>query len=126
MFKRIEFKKLNMVCLLDNDLKLFEAFLRASKKLYELNFEENTISELMINKGIKNVILLNDRFKSNGNLWKYISNVHVDRHFYNIEVTNNQVITERCDSIECKSTKILNNLELREYDFYSQSIGLLR
>ena len=57
MFKRIEFKKLDMDWLLDLDLRLFDTFLKSAKELYELSFEDNTISELMIREGIKSGIV---------------------------------------------------------------------
>ena len=80
MFKKIEFKKLDIIWLLDNDVRLFNAFLKYAKELYELSFEDNTISELMIRKGIKSAIISNDRSKTNAELWKYLSNAYIDNH----------------------------------------------
>ena len=123
MFKKIEFKKkLDMVWLLDNNLTLFDAFLKSAKELYELSYENNTISELMIRKGIKNAITMNDRSKTNAELWKYFSNAYFNNHLtliddrkgiYQIESTKNY-----------DSCKTLKELALRDYDFYEKSIDM--
>ena len=66
--------------MLNHNLRLFDEFLKSAKELYELSFENNTISELMIRKGIKSAIAANDRSKTNAELWKYFSNAYFDNH----------------------------------------------
>ena len=122
MFKRIEFKKLDMVWLLDNNLKLFDAFLKSAKELYELSFEDNTISELMIRKGIKSGIIINDSLKTNAELWKYFSNAYFDNHLTVIDVREGIFQIESMKNYD--SCKTLKELALRDYDFYEKSIGM--
>ena len=71
MFSKIEFTKLDMKWLLENNLEFIDVFLKVANELYELKFEENTISELMIKEGIRNRIILNDRMKTNTELCKF-------------------------------------------------------
>ena len=122
MFKRIEFKKLDMVWLLDNNLALFDAFLKSAKELYELSFEDNTISELMIRKGIKSAIVINDISKINAELWKYFSNAHFDNH---LTVIDDKKGIYQIESMKnYNSYKTLKELKLRDYEFYEKSIGM--
>ena len=122
MFEKIEFKKLDMDCLLDNDLTLFDEFLKSAKELYELSFEDNTISDLMIRKGIKNGVVTNYRSKTNAELWKYFSNDYFDNHL--------TVIDDRKGIYQIRliknydSCKTLRELSLRDFDFYDKSIDM--
>ena len=122
MFEKIEFKKLDMVCLLDNDLTLFNAFLKSAKGIYELNFENNTISELMIRKGIKSAIVMNDRSKTNAELWKYLSNAYFNNHLTVIDKWKGICQIQSMKNYD--SCKTLKELALREYDFYEKRIGM--
>ena len=122
MFKRIEFKKLDMVWLLDNNLRLFDAFLKSAKELYELSFEDNTISELMIRKGIKSGIAINDRLKTNAELWKYFSNAHFNNHLTVIDDRKGIYQIESMKNYD--SCKTLKELKLRDFEFYEKSIGM--
>ena len=122
MLKRIEFKKLDMVCLLDNDLRLFDAFLKSAKELYELSFEDNTISELMIRKGIKTAIAINDRSKMNAELWRYFSNAYFDNHLTVIDDRDGIYQIQSMKNYD--SCKTLKELALRDYDFYEKSIDM--
>ena len=124
MFKRIEFKKLYMVWLLGNNLTLFDAFLKSVKELYELSFEDNTISELMIRKGIKSAIVINDRSKTNAELWKYFSNAYFDNHLTVID--NREGIYQIGSMKNYDSFKTLKELALRDYDFYVKRIAMKR
>ena len=122
MFEKIEFKKLNMVWLFDNDLTLFDAFLKSAKELYELSFEHNTISELMIRKGIKRAITMNDISKTNAELWKYVSNAHFNNH---LTVIDNRKGIYQIESMKnYDSCKTLKELKLRDYEFYEKRIGM--
>ena len=120
MFEKIEFKKLDMVWLRDNYLTLFDAFLKSAKELYELSFEDNTISELMIRKGIKSPIIINDISKTNAELWKYFSNAHFDNHLTLID--NKKGIYQIQSMKNYDSCKTLKELTLRDYDFYDEHI----
>ena len=122
MFEKIEFKKLDMVCLLDNNLTLFDAFLKSAKELYELNFEDNTISELMIRKGIKSAIAINDRSKTNAELWKYFSNAYFDNHLTVIDKWKGIYQIESMKNYD--SCKTLKELLLRDYNFYDEHIDM--
>ena len=122
MFEKIEFKKLNMVWLLDNNLRLFDAFLKSANELYELSFEDNTISELMIRKGIKRAIVMNDRLKTNALLWKYLSNAYFDNHLTVID--DKEGIYQIQSMKNYDSCKTLKELTLRDYDFYVEHIGM--
>ena len=122
MFEKIEFKKLDMVWLLDNDLIFFDAFLKSANELYELSFEDNTISELMIRKGIKSAIVINDRSKTNAELWKYFSNAHFDNH---LKLIDNKKGIYQIESMKnYDSCKTLKELKLRDYDFYKKRIDM--
>ena len=122
MFEKIEFKKLDMVWLLDNNLTLFDAFLKFAKEHYELTFENNTISELMIRKGIKSAIVIDDRSKTNAELWKYFSNTHFDNHLTVIDYKKGIYQIESMKNYD--SCKTLKELKLRDYEFYEKSIGM--
>ena len=61
LFSKIEFTKLEMNCFLKNDLKLFNAFLKAARKLYKLIFENDDISELMNKENIRDWVIRNDK-----------------------------------------------------------------
>ena len=122
MFEKIEFKKLDMVWLLGNDLTLFDAFLKSAKELYELSFEDNTISELMIRNGIKNEIIINDRSKTNAELWKYFSNAYFDNHLTVIDDREGIYQIESMKNYD--SCKTLKELALRDYEFYEKSIDM--
>ena len=124
IFEKIEFKKLDMVCLFDNNLTLFDAFLKSAKEHYELSFEDNTISELMIRKGIKSAITMNDRSKTNAELWKYFSNAHFDNHLTVIDDRKGIYQIESMKNYD--SCKTLKELALRDYDFYEKSICMKR
>ena len=124
IFERIEFKKLDMDWLLDNDLTLFDAFLKSAKELYELSFEDNTISELMIRKGIKSAIVMNDRSKTNAELWKYFSNAYFNNHLTVIDDREGIYQIESMKNYD--SCKTLKELALRDYDFYVMRIGMKR
>ena len=115
-------KKLDMVWLLDNDLTLFDAFLKSAKELYELNFEDNTISEFMIREGIKNGIIRNDRSKTNAELWKYFSNAYFNNHLTPID--KGKGIFQIQSIKNYGSCKTLKELSLRDFDFYNKSIGM--
>ena len=122
MFEKIEFKKLDMVWLLDNNLTLFDAFLKSAKELYELSFENNTISELMMKDGIKNEIIRNDRSKTNAELWKYFSNPYFVNHLTIIDERKGIYQIESMKNYE--SCKTLKELALRDYDFYDKFISM--
>ena len=122
MFEKIEFKKLDMVWLLDHNLTLFDAFLKSAKVLYELSFEDNTISELMIRNGIKSGIAINDNSKANAEIWKYISNAHFDNHLTLID--DKKGIYQIQSMKNYDSCKTLKELALRDYDFYDKRIGM--
>ena len=122
IFKRIEFKKLDMVWLFDNNLALFDAFLKFAKKHYELSFENNTISELMIRKGIKSGITINDRSKTNAELWKYVSNAYFDNHLTVIDDREGIFQIESMKNYD--SCKTLKELTLRDFNFYNEHIGM--
>ena len=122
MFEKIEFKKLDMVWLLDNNLTLFNAFLKSAKEHYELSFEDNTISDLMIRKGIKSWIAINDRSKTNAELWKYFSNAYFNNHLTVIEEWKG--IYQIGSMKNYDSCKTLKELKLRDYDFYERSIDM--
>ena len=122
MFDKIEFKKLDMVWLLDNDFKLFDAFLKSAKKLYELSFEDNTISELMIRKGIKSGITINESLKTNAELWKYISNTYFDNHITLIDDSKGIYQIESMKNYD--SCKTLKELVLKYFDFYAKRIDM--
>ena len=111
-----------MVWLLKNNLTLFDAFLKSAKELYELSFENNTISELMIRKGIKSAITMNDRSKTNAELWKYFSNAHFDNHLKLIDDKKGIYQIESMKNYD--SCKTLKELKLRDYEFYEKSIGM--
>ena len=122
MFEKIEFKKLDMVWLLGNNLTLFDAFLKSAKEHYELSFENDTISELMIRKGIKSAIVINDRSKTNAELWKYFSNAHFDNH---LKLIDNKKGIYQIESMKnYDSWKTLKELKLRDYEFYEKSLGM--
>ena len=122
MFEKIEFRKLDMAWLLDNNSTLFDGFLKSAKELYELSFEDNTISELMIRKGIKSWIVSNDRSKANAELWKYFSNAYFDNHLTVIDDRKGIYQIESMNNYD--SCKTLKELALRDYDFYEKSIGM--
>ena len=122
IFERIEFKKLDMVWLLKNDLKLFNTFLKSAKELYELSFEDNTISELMIREGIKSAIVSNDRSKTNAELWKYFSNSYFNNHLTVID--DREGIYQIQSMKNYDSCKTLKELTLRDFDFYDEHIGM--
>ena len=111
-----------MVWLLDNNLALFDSFLKSAKELYELSFEDNTISELMIRKGIKSAIVINDISKINAELWKYFSNAHFDNHLTVID--DKKGIYQIQSMKNYDSCKTLKELKLRDYEFYEKSIGM--
>ena len=111
-----------MDCLIDNDLTLFEAFLKSANELYELNFEENTISELMIRIGIRNWVVANYRLKTNAELWKYFSNDYFDNH---LTIINDRKGIYQIRSMkDYDSSKTLKKLRLRDYDFYEKHISM--
>ena len=122
MFDKIEFKKLDMVWLLGNDLTLFDAFLKYAKELYELSFEDNSISELMIKEGIKNRIAINESLKTNAELWKYFSNTYFDNHITLID--DSKGIYQIKSMKIYDSCKTLKELELKDYEFYYEHIGM--
>ena len=122
MFKRIEFKKLDMDWLLDLDLRLFDTFLKSAKELYELSFEDNTISELMIREGIKSGIVINDISKTNAELWKYFSNAYFDNRLTIID--DRKGIYQIGIMKNYDSWKTLKELALRDYDFYEKYISM--
>ena len=122
MFEKIEFKKLDMVWLLDLKLALFDAFLKSAKKLYELSFEDNTISELMIRKGIKSAIAINDSSKTNSELWKYFSNAYFNNHLTVIDKWKGIYQIESMKNYD--SCKTLKELKLRDFEFYEKSIDM--
>ena len=122
MFKRIEFRKLDMDCLLDLNLALFDAFLKSANESYELSFEDNTISELMIREGIKNEIIRNDRSKINAELWKYFSYAYFDNHLTIIDDRKGIYQIESMKNYD--SCRTLKELALRDYDFYDKYISM--
>ena len=111
-----------MVWLLDHNLKLFNAFLKSAKELYELSFEDNTISDLMIRKGIKSAIVINDISKTNAELWRYFSNAYFDNHLTVIDDRKGIFQIESMKNYD--SCKTLKELKLRDYDFYEKRIGM--
>ena len=120
LFKSIKFTKLNIDRLLENNLKLFDAFLKAAKGIYSCEFDNNRISEYYIQEGIKNWIISTYRSKSNAELWKFFSNIHIssviisdDKHVSYIDIDNDH-----------SSNKTLDELALRAYEFYSESIKM--
>ena len=122
MFEKIEFKKLDMVWLLGHNLRLFDAFLKSANELYELSFEDNTISKLMIKEGIKNEIIRNDRSKKNAELWKYVSNTYIDNHLTIID--DKKGIYQIQSMKNYDSCKTLKELKLRDYGFYEKYISM--
>ena len=120
LFKSIKFTNLNIDRLLENNLKLFDAFLKSAKGLYSCEFDNNRISEYYIQEGIINWIIRTNRSKTNAELWKLFSNIHIssviildDKHVSNIDIDNDHF-----------SNKTLDELSLRDYEFYSESIKL--
>ena len=105
MFKRIEFK-----------------FIKSAKELYELSFEDNTISELMIRKGIKSAIAINDRLRTNAELWKYFSNAYFNNHLTVIDKWKGIYQIESMKNYD--SCKTLKELLLRDYNFYDEHINM--
>ena len=126
MFEKIEFKKLIMDWLLDNNLRLFDAFLKSANEFYELSFEENTISDLMIRDGIENRIVWNDRSKTNAELWKFFSNTYFDDHLIATSIDNRKDIYQIQKIENYTTSKTLKELVLRDYDFYYMHLGLER
>ena len=111
-----------MVWLLGHNLRLFDVFLKSANDLYELSFEDNTISDLMIREGIKNIITRYDISKANAEIWKYVSNAYIDNHL--------TIIDDRKGIYQIESMKIydscktLKELALRDYDFYCKYISI--
>ena len=76
----------------------------------------------MIRKGIKSAITMNDRSKTNAELWKYVSNAHFDNH---LTVIDNRKGIYQIESMKnYDSCKTLKELKLRDYEFYEKSIGM--
>ena len=112
--------------LLDNNLRLFDAFLKSANEFYELSFEENTISDLMIRDGIENRIVWNDRSKTNAELWKFFSNTYFDDHLIATSIDNRKDIYQIQKIENYTTSKTLKELVLRDYDFYYMHLGLER
>ena len=120
LFKSIKFTKLNIDRLLENNLKLFDAFLKAAKGLYSCEFDNNRIYEYYIQEGIKNWIIRTNSSKSNAELWKFFSNIHIS----SVIVLKDKYVNNIDNDNEHSSNKTLDELALRDYEFYSESIKL--